>query len=853
LMSVVDPASLTVAVLFAKALEELASEAGRSTWSGLGRLVELVRGRLRRDRAGQAALARVEGSPTDQAAVQALAEVVQQSAMDDSSFQRALLQVVAQAKQDPVIGRLVTQVAGHARIGTLTTIETVLGGLHLYPPAVSPASSASMQVPPIQLPPDVTDFTGREAELAALREQLAKAAGSHGGTVVISAIDGKPGIGKSALAIHLAHELAADFPDGQLYMNLRGAEARPLTPLQVLDQFLRALGVPADEPPTDLDAAVARYRTLLAGRRMLVLLDNAADAGQVRPLLPASPACMVLVTSRSQLATLEGASPFTLELLSENDAIDLLSKLAGHARVGADQDMAALIVHRCGLLPLAVRIVGARLRARPGWTLAHLASRLADERRRLTELEVGDLAVRASFTLSYQGLASGAARMFRLLGLLEAHDITGEMAAALARTSPEVAEETLERLVDAQLLESPAVGRYRFHDLLRLFARERGQAEEAAEERYAAVGRALGWYLTTTKQATELLQPTRLRDGGDRKGSAVFRTRRAALAWLEVERPNLVAAVRQATNQEQPTLAWELAETLHRYFDLRKHWADWQAINELALQAAKLARSRDSEAHSLTRLGLVFHQLRRFDQAVICARRSLAICREIGDKYGASQDLNILGRAYRELRRFDEAVTCLEESLGISREIGDRYGEGQTLSALGGTYWDLGRFDEAVTCLEEALAISREIGDRHSEGRILTRLGSVYRELRHLDRAATCLEDALTICREIGDGHGEGWTRYHLGRVFRELGRFDQAIACSEQSLTVFRQLRYRFGEGYALRGLGSALRGAQDEEAARIAWEEALAIFTELGASEANQVQRLLQSSDETEGPDRL
>jgi tetratricopeptide (TPR) repeat protein len=408
-------------------------------------------------------------------------------------------------------------------------------------------------------------------------------------------------------------------------------------------------------------------------------------------------------------------------------------------------------------------------------------------------------------------------------------------------------------LVDAQLLESPAVGRYRFHDLLRLFARERGQAEEAAEERYAAVGRALGWYLTTTKQATELLQPTRLRDGGDRKGSAVFRTRRAALAWLEVERPNLVAAVRQATNQEQPTLAWELAETLHRYFDLRKHWADWQAINELALQAAKLARSRDSEAHSLTRLGLVFHQLRRFDQAVICARRSLAICREIGDKYGASQDLNILGRAYRELRRFDEAVTCLEESLGISREIGDRYGEGQTLSALGGTYWDLGRFDEAVTCLEEALAISREIGDRHSEGRILTRLGSVYRELRHLDRAATCLEDALTICREIGDGHGEGWTRYHLGRVFRELGRFDQAIACSEQSLTVFRQLRYRFGEGYALRGLGSALRGAQDEEAARIAWEEALAIFTELGASEANQVQRLLQSSDETEGPDRL
>jgi tetratricopeptide (TPR) repeat protein len=861
-MSVVDPVALSVAMLFARALEEFATEAGRSTWGGLSRLVELVRGKLRRDPTGQAALARMQAAPADQASVQALAEAVQAHASNDRAFQQALLGVIAEAKHDPVIGRVVTKVTDSAQVGTVMTVETVLGGLHLYPSMV-PASVPASHVEPLrpaQLPPDIAEFIGRGAELAALREQAARAVGWAGGTVVISAIDGKPGIGKSALAVHLAHQLVPDFPDGQLYVNLRGAEAQPLTALQVLEHFLRALGVPAEEIPTDLDGAVARYRTLLASRRVLILLDNAADAGQVRPLLPASPTCVVLVTSRMQLSALEGANAFTLELLSEDDAIELLGNLAGRARVDGDRDTAALIVHRCGLLPLAVRIAGARLRARPGWTLAYLANRLIDERRRLSELEVGDLAVRASFALSYHGLPPAAARLFCLLSLLDVDDLTGEVAAAMAQTDVAAAEQSLERLVDAQLLESPTPGRYRFHDLLRLFAGERAQEQEPLQARDAAIRRALGWFLATVKRAAHLLQPARLQDeddghdvGVNGPGSQVFATRQDALSWLEVERPNLVAAVRQAATQTPPTVACELAEALHRFFDLRKHWTDWQAVHEVALHAAERAGDQAHQAKALVGLGLVFHQLRRFDQSVACSQQSLAICRELGDREGESRALNILGRAHREMGRLDQAISYLEESLAISRDLGSQQSEAQSLNTLGSVYWELRRFDDAVACLDQSLTISKESGDRHGQGRTLTRLGGVYRELGRLDQASTCLEQALAISREIGDAHGEAWTLYHLGRTVLHLDRVEDAVASFQQSRAIFRQIGFRYGEGYALRGLGSAFTAAHDEQAAQHAWQDALLLFTELDASEAGQVQRLLTATDEAEGEDRI
>ncbi|MGH8897101.1 MAG: BTAD domain-containing putative transcriptional regulator [Egibacteraceae bacterium] len=271
---------------------------------------------------------------------------------------------------------------------------------------------------PFQIPPDISDFIGRQAELAALRARLLAVVPEPGPAVAISAIDGKPGIGKSALAIHLAHAVAAQFADGVLWVNLRGAESEPLTPAQVLGQFLRALGVPDQQIPGDLDAAVASYRSALAAKQVLVVLDNAASAAQVRPLLPSNPSCAVLITSRAPLADLEEAAPLTLDLLTETDAVALLARLAGQERVDTDSASAAQVVRQCGLLPLAVRIAGARLRTRPHWPLATFVFRLADERHRLSELAVGELAVRSSFLLSYRGLKTAEARMFRLLGLL---------------------------------------------------------------------------------------------------------------------------------------------------------------------------------------------------------------------------------------------------------------------------------------------------------------------------------------------------------------------------------------------------------------------------------------------------
>jgi DNA-binding SARP family transcriptional activator/tetratricopeptide (TPR) repeat protein len=616
---------------------------------------------------------------------------------------------------------------------------------------------------PFQLPPDIAEFTGRGAELAALRARLVSTAERPGAAIVISAIDGKPGIGKSALAVHVAHELAPQFPDGVLYVNLRGAEPERLAPAQVLGQFLRALGTTAEKVPGDLEAASAAYRTLLADKRMLVVLDNAADAGQVRPLLPGSPRCAVIVTSRAPLADLEGTAPLSLGLPDEDEAVALFARIGGRRRVDAERAEAVAVVRHCGLLPLAVRIAGARLRARPAWPVAALAARLADERRRLGELRVGELAVRASFQLSYQSLNGTEARTFRLLGLLEGPDVTAEAAAALTGSTVREAESVLERLVDAQLLETPAPDRYRFHDLLRLFARERAEAEDDEQERDAAVERALRWFLATALEADELLKPTALRADGDGQR---FADRQAALDWLETELGNLVAAAVQAAARAPApigSVAWRLSETLFRFFYLRKHWSDWQVVCEAALRAARRAGDRPAEAEPLTSLGVIFYELRRYDEAIAYYEESLAIYREWGDVEQESRVLNNLGNVCFSQRRFDEAIGFYEQSLTIARAQHDLIGEGRVLNNLGMTYQEQRRFDEAIGCLTQSLAIWREIGERHREGMALVNLGDAYREDGRLEEAAICYRKALKISREVGDRYGEGLTLWALG------------------------------------------------------------------------------------------
>jgi tetratricopeptide (TPR) repeat protein len=654
---------------------------------------------------------------------------------------------------------------------------------------------------PAELPSDIIDFTGRRAELTALRRLLARAESA----VVVAAVDGPAGIGKSALAIRVAHEVASRFPDGQLYANLRGAEPAQANSAAVLNRFLNALGETTTGLPADVETLARRYRSLLAGRRVLIVLDNVADAAQVRPLLPGSRGCAVLVTSRASL-TLEGAVPLALGLLTEDEAVQLLARLAGRQRVAAEPGAAAMVVRQCGLLPLAVRIAGARLHARPAWSMADLAERLTSEQRRLAELEVGDLAMRASFALSYEELSALDARVFRVLGLLESPNVTAEVVAAMVPVSPNVAEGALERLVDAQLLEQRAPGRYRLHGLLRLFARDQAEAEEPAKKRSADLARALNWYVDTATQAADALRPTRLRRGDKR-----FADRAAALVWLGVERANLVAVTKQAArlagrgsrpNRQAASIARQLAEDLSGFFDLRKYWADWQDVTEAALDAARRVGDRRAEAAALGSLGII----------------------------------------HNDQNRLDQAVAYFEQGLAIYRELGDHHGKGMALDSLAFIHLKQFHLGEAVICGVESLAISRELGDRPGQAQALNNLGVIYREQDHLARAVAYFDQSLAIRRELGDRHGEGQTLNNLGIVHRRQGHLDQAIRFHEQSLAIRRELGDRHGEGQTLWALGNAIAAARGRRAARSSWAGALAIFDDLGAPQAGQVRALLE-----------
>ncbi|HEY7198562.1 MAG TPA: helix-turn-helix transcriptional regulator, partial [Candidatus Dormibacteraeota bacterium] len=452
------------------------------------------------------------------------------------------------------------------------------------------ASSDQDDAPvPRELPRPAADFTGRDAELAELLALLDPPGPGGGEPVVISAIDGMGGVGKSALAIHAAHRVVADgrYPDGQLYVDLQGSTAGvpALGPLDALGRLLRSLGLDPSAIPTDVEEAAARFRSLAATRSLLVLLDNAHGADQVRPLLPGSPTCGVLVTSRQALTMLEGSHALHLDVLPRRQALELLGHVVGPDRVAAEPVAAAEVVRWCGGLPLAIRIAAARMAARPSWPVQALADHLADATRRIEELRAGDAAVRASFDVSLHALLAGrdardrdAAAAFGLLSLPDGPDLGVPVAARLLDAAEPAAQAWLERLVDAQLLETPRPGRYRFHDLVRLYAREHAAARQPEDERRAALTRAMGFYTATAWGTLAVLRP------GDRRlaaadprwtaGGLAFDTAPAALAWLETERANLLAGITQAAAGAAvaPELPGQLTQALFGFCYARSYW-----------------------------------------------------------------------------------------------------------------------------------------------------------------------------------------------------------------------------------------------------------------------------------------
>jgi DNA-binding SARP family transcriptional activator len=728
----------------------------------------------------------------------------------------------------------------------------ILAGDPQLQPTLSPTATEPVRpMVPAELPSDTASFTGRDGELAELERVLV--AGGAPGLVVISAIHGAGGIGKSALAIHVAHRLAGRFPDGQVYVNLQGATPglAPLGAGEVLGRLLRSLGVDPAQVPTDTEEAAARWRSLVAGRRLLLVVDNARAAVQVRPLLPASASCAVLVTSRQPLTTLEGAVAVQLDLLPREQAVELLGRLAGQQRVAAEPRAAAELARCCGYLPLALRIAGARLVARPAWPISELVRRLADQQRRLDELTTGDLAVRASFEVSVQALRDSpdpldrsAAEAFGLLALPDGPDLDVLAAARLLDVPAARAERVLERLADAQLVEAARPGRYQFHDLLRLYAREHAARQHPERARLAALARLFDAYAATAWRTLELLRP------GDYRlvrqatsGGFDLADKEAALAWLEDERANLVAAVAQtaATPGLPGEIAVRLAQGLFGFFDLRGYWREGAQVNQTVLDLARRMGDRAAEAQARNDLGVVWRLLGRYPEAIAHYRESLAISRELGDRYGEGASLNNLAVIHERQGRHDEAVACLRASLAIDRELGDRHGQSTSLNNLSYVYLQLGRNDQALTGARESLAIYQELGDRHGCARALNNLAEVHERLGRYEEALACLRETLAIQRELGDRPGQAESLSSLGLVYRRQRRHDDALICQSEGLAIYQELGDPHEQARCLQELGVTLRALGRHEEARAHWRQALAIFERLQSANAQEIRTLL------------
>src|SRR5580692_7638008 len=516
--------------------------------------------------------------------------------------------------------------------------------------AGSPPSASAVAEPrvarsvpaPAQLPADVADFTGREDQIEHLCDLLVGGGvDADPGAVRIALVAGSGGLGKTSLAVHAAHRVSGSFPDGQLYVDLLGAAPQPLPPADVLARFLRDLGVDGRDIPADDDERAARYRTVLAGRRMLIVLDNARDAAQVRPLLPGTASCAVLVTTRSRMPDLASTRLVDLNVLDDHEALILFTKVVGDERAAAEPEATAELLLACAGLPLAIRICAARLNTRSGWTIGAMASRLRDEHRRLDEMRAGDMAVRASFQVSFASLPADVqpggiapADAFRMLGLWQGPSISSAAAAALFGSHEYQAEDVLETLVDVHLLESTSADRYKFHDLLRVYSSERAVADLSAQVRDAAVGRLLRWYMRTSDAAGTAVQPRRynipLGPVGDDPPPLSFTGVDDALSWYDSERVNLVAATRQAASVGLHEVTWRLPPPLFQIFDARGNWADLITTHRMALDSARHVGNRQGEAWVLNNLGLALG-ITGDSEGIGCIEQALAISREVGD------------------------------------------------------------------------------------------------------------------------------------------------------------------------------------------------------------------------------
>jgi tetratricopeptide (TPR) repeat protein/transcriptional regulator with XRE-family HTH domain len=687
------------------------------------------------------------------------------------------------------------------------------------------------------LPRDISSFTGRRQELQDLVGTAAGAAGSSG-VVSIHAIGGMAGIGKTAFAVHAAHQLADRFPAGQIFLPLHGHTPgqAPVDPADALASLLATLGVPVGQIPPGLEARMALWRDRLAEKQLLLILDDAASSEQVLPLLPGAGGSLVLVTSRRHLSALEDATAVSLDMLPPGEAAALLVRLAARAGLSPDDPAVAEITRLCGYLPLAIGMVARQLHHHPAWSVAGRATELASARDRLELLATENLSVAAALDLSYADLTPDQQRLFRRLGLHPVPDVDAYAAAALDGTDLSVGRRGLEALYDHYLLTEPAAGRYRMHDLIREHARALADRLDPDRDRDDSITRLLDYYQHTAARANALIgsQPRPAlasADGAIPAAAPVLTGREQALAWARAERVSLLACLDHATGTRQHARVVALTAGLAGLLRRDGPWTEAITLHTTAIKVATYSGNRLGQASALHELGTVRRLTGDYSGAAEALEQALGIYCDLGNRLGQANALGSLGDVRHQTGDPAGAAQALEEALGIYRDLGERLGQAHVLTELGVIGLSTGQYPPAVKALEEALSICHDLGDRHGQANVHRYLGAIRYSTGAYPAAIESLQQALDIYRDLGVRFGQAETLSYLGVARRLTGEYPAAAQALEQAMAIFRDLGDRFGQANAFLELGVGQRLTNDVPGATQSLEQALGLFREVGS----------------------